>query len=501
MTLRSHRNRIRAALCLILCLALLFPCGVKADKSREQIIFEFLRDDMGFGANAPAIACGILANIYAETGGAPYNYDPNTTGDGGTSGGICGWHDGKDADNWTRLKNYCATHGYQWNTLEGQLNYLKYDLWESGRFNDTRGRLMALENDMHGAWYAAYLFCYWYEGPANRVQSAINRGYYAEMFWNRYVGDDAPVTSGDPAASTLSVSVTQGPVENKVYSSYFTSCSLRGTVNSNYPITCVDCYVSDAWGNKVSGYNGSGKFLTIDFSPAGWNGQRWDGRHFDIYWDGADANLPFSAIDNPGSYFYCVDATDVSGKTVAYRCLFHVIGCTGVSYTFYASENELYSSGNSAMGGSIPLPSLPNRPGFLFGGWRTGGTTYAAGTSYTFLSPGVVFSAVWDTCPHRWDTGVVTEPTLTAEGYTTFTCLDCGASEQRDFTDPLPPPSPVTGDMNGDHLLNEEDLRLLARHVSGIASLTNIAPADVNGDGNISAADLTALAEILTAAP
>ena len=494
--LRRMNRQLKAAVCLILCMALLFPCAARADKSREQIIFEFLRDEMGFGDNANAIACGILANIYAETGGAPYNYDPNTTGDGGTSGGICGWHDGTDADNWTRLKNYCASHGYQWNTLEGQLNYLKYDLWESGRFNDTRGRLMALENDMHGAWYAAYLFCYWYEGPANRVQSAIRRGSYAEDFWNKYVNSDKPVTSGDPETSTLSVNVTLGPTENKLYSDYFTSCSLRGTVDSNYPITSIDCYVSDAWGNKVSGYNRSGSWVTIDFAPTGWDGQRWDGRHFDIYWDGADANLPFSAIDYPGSYFYCIDAADVSGKTVAYRCLFHVIGRTAANYTFYSSENVVSSTGTSSMGKNITLPALANQPGFLFAGWLSNGTTYAAGESYKLLSPAASFLAVWNVCPHRWDEGVVTEPAIGAGGYTTYTCLDCGATEQRDFTDPLPP-SQIPGDLNGDYLLNEDDLHLLARHIAGIATLTDLSLADVNCDGNISAADLTALAGLV----
>lgn len=492
--LRRMNRQLKAAVCLILCMALLFPCAARADKSREQIIFEFLRDEMGFGDNAPAIACGILANIYAETGGAPYNYDPNTTGDSGTSGGICGWHDGKDADNWTRLKNYCASHGYQWNTLEGQLNYLKYDLFESGRFNDTRGRLMALENDMHGAWYAAYIFCYWYEGPANRVQSAIRRGSYAEDFWKKYVDPAAaPVTSGDPAQSTLSANVTLGPTENKLYSDYFTSCSLRGTVDSNYPITSIDCYVSDAWGNKVSGYNRSGSWVTIDFAPTGWDGQHWDGRHFDIYWDGADANLPFSAIDYPGSYFFCIDAVDVSGNTLAYRCLFHVKSRTAAAYTFYASENVISSTGTSSMGESITLPALDNQPGFLFAGWSTGGQTYAAGTKYPLLSPATAFTPVWNVCPHRWDSGVVTEPAIGKGGCTTYTCLDCGATEQRDFTDPLP----AAGDVNRDLVLSEDDLHLLARHVSGIATLTDISLADVNGDGMISAADLTALAGML----
>ena len=484
--LRRMNRQLKAAVCLILCMALLFPCAARADKSREQIIFEFLRDEMGFGDNANAIACGILANIYAETGGQ--NYDPTTyvSDVGGIAGGICCWYDSDSANgtkNLTRLKNYCASRGYQWDTLDGQLNFLKYELWESGNFNETRGRLMELENDMHGAWYAAYIFCRQYENPANRLERGIERGYYAENFWKKYVGPDArPVTSGDPSQSTLSVKLTKGPKENEIRD--VSSCSLAGTVDSNYPITFIDCYVANAYGNKVSG---------CDFTPKGWNGQRWDGRHFDIHWDGADDNLPFASIKNSGSYFFCIDATDASGKTLAYRCLFHVKSRTAAAYTFYSSENVVSSTGTSSMGRNITLPTLANQPGFLFAGWLSNGTTYAAGESYKLLSPATSFLATWRVCPHRWDEGAVTAPTPEAGGYTTYTCLDCGATEQRDFTDPLPP-SQIPGDLNGDYLLNEDDLHLLARHIAGIATLTDLSLADVSGDGNITAADLTALA-------
>lgn len=492
MSLYRISQRSKAALCLLLCLCLLIPYTVHAKKSNEQIIFEFLRDDMGFGNNAQAVACGILANMYAETGGQ--NYAPDTTGDSGTSGGICGWHDGTDADNWTRLKNYCKDHGYQWDTLGGQLHYLKYDLFDSGRFDDTRGRLMAVENDMHGAWYAAYLFCYWYEAPANRVSSAMRRGTYAEDFWHKYVDpSDQPVTSGDPAQSTLAANVTLGPVENKVYRDYFTSCSLRGTVDSNYPITGIDCYVSDAYGHVVSGYHRNGTYTTIRFSPTGRGSDHWDSRHFDIYWDGADANLPFSAIDDPGSYFFCIDAADVSGNTLSYRCLFHVIRPTESTYTFlYSPDGAAVGSGTAAMGSAITLPALGNQPGFLFAGWCCGSTFCNAGESFSLLAPEVDFYAVWDLCPHRWGQGIVTEPTIYAGGYTTYTCLDCGAEERRDLTAPLP--SDLPGDVNGDGLLTFEDLELLARHVADIAPLEDTSLADVNGDGSLSAADLTALA-------
>ena len=55
----------------------------------------------------------------------------------------------------------------------------------------------------------------------------------------------------------------------------------------------------------------------------------------------------------------------------------------------------------------------------------------------------------------------------------------------------------TVGDVNGDGIVDEGDLRALARHVAGIESLKDLSNADINGDGFISAADLTALARIL----
>ena len=61
------------------------PFDKIADKSSyESQIFKYLTEELGFNT---AAACGVLANIEAESG-----FNPNIYGDGGTSYGICQWH-------------------------------------------------------------------------------------------------------------------------------------------------------------------------------------------------------------------------------------------------------------------------------------------------------------------------------------------------------------------------------------------------------------------------
>ena len=57
------------------------------------------------------------------------------------------------------------------------------------------------------------------------------------------------------------------------------------------------------------------------------------------------------------------------------------------------------------------------------------------------------------------------------------------------------------GDVNGDGVVDQADLVVLARFMAGIDDLEDTTRADINGDGIYSAADLTALARMLEAQP
>ncbi|HCI73326.1 MAG TPA: hypothetical protein DHV42_02150, partial [Lachnospiraceae bacterium] len=125
-----------------------------------------------------AAACGILANIYCESG-----FRTNAIGDSGTSVGLCQWHNGR----WTNLRNYAPD---EWQTLEGQLSFMRYELL--GRYNATLRYIRGVSDDEQGAYDAAYYWCMHYEMPDRIVSRSTTRGYLAKnVYWKRYgLGED-----------------------------------------------------------------------------------------------------------------------------------------------------------------------------------------------------------------------------------------------------------------------------------------------------------------------
>lgn len=81
----------------------------------EEKIWNFLRAQ-GFSAEA---AAGIMGNMYAESGCQPDITEVN--GYGGY--GLCQWTFGRKTD----LMNWCANNGYDYKSLEGQLNFMMYE--------------------------------------------------------------------------------------------------------------------------------------------------------------------------------------------------------------------------------------------------------------------------------------------------------------------------------------------------------------------------------------
>ncbi|MCD8357241.1 MAG: phage tail tip lysozyme [Clostridia bacterium] len=151
-----------------------------AASTNANTIFEFFVKQMGYNA---AAACGVLANIKAES-----DFNPNCYGDKGTSYGICQWHN----ERFTALKNWCNANGYSWTSLNGQLNYLKKELsantsaylWNGLTINS---KMKAYANSSSGAYDAGYYWCYYYEVPANRGSVAVSRGTQAKnTYWPQF---------------------------------------------------------------------------------------------------------------------------------------------------------------------------------------------------------------------------------------------------------------------------------------------------------------------------
>ncbi|MGN0204637.1 MAG: phage tail tip lysozyme [Coprococcus sp.] len=144
----------------------------------ETDIFYFMIEEMDYNQ---AAACGVLANIYCESG-----FDPNEEGDNGTSYGICQWHDTSEGSGrLTDLKNFCAENGYDYTSLNGQLQFLKYELENS--YSSVNKYMKNVKNTEDGAYDAGYYWCYNFEVPANTEETSVSRGNLAkDTYWPEY---------------------------------------------------------------------------------------------------------------------------------------------------------------------------------------------------------------------------------------------------------------------------------------------------------------------------
>ena len=127
------------------------------------------------GFNSAAI-CGILANIEHESG-----FNTTAVGDGGTSYGLCQWHNGR----WDSLNNFCANNGYDPSSLEGQLEYLCYEL--ENKYPGVYEKLQNVPDTPEGAYEAAYEWTVHFEVPSYRDSKGRSRGETAKTkYWETY---------------------------------------------------------------------------------------------------------------------------------------------------------------------------------------------------------------------------------------------------------------------------------------------------------------------------
>ena len=124
-------------------------------------IFYFLTSYMGLNT---AAACGILANIEHESG-----FNVHAVGDGGDAYGLCQWN----SRNW-ELRAFCASNGYDYTTMEGQLYFLEYEL--NTGYSSVYSYLRSVPDSGDGAYNAAYYFCVNFEIPQDKETKGYNRG-------------------------------------------------------------------------------------------------------------------------------------------------------------------------------------------------------------------------------------------------------------------------------------------------------------------------------------
>lgn len=135
-----------------------------------DIIFRFLIQEMDFNE---AAACGILANILAES-----RFSPLCNGDEGHSIGLFQWQ-GMRRD---ALNYFCKVNNLDPTLLQSQLIYFRYEMMTN--YPKTYECCRNVENSAEGARSAASIFCINYEAPAHRWWNGKQRGMTAaEIIW------------------------------------------------------------------------------------------------------------------------------------------------------------------------------------------------------------------------------------------------------------------------------------------------------------------------------
>ena len=164
---------------MLLLLVTLLPVPARAavqdSLAVERQVYTYLTEEMEFNS---AAACGVLANIEYESA-----FQLTVLGDGGTSFGLCQWHAGR----YTMLRNYCQSRNLDYRTVQGQMEFLRYELGST--YNALLTALRTVENSRDGAYRAGWLWCTQFERPADMERKAVTRGNTARYkYWNRYNG-------------------------------------------------------------------------------------------------------------------------------------------------------------------------------------------------------------------------------------------------------------------------------------------------------------------------
>ncbi len=258
------------------------------NKTNEENVFDYFVRYVGLNE---AGACGVIANIKAESG-----FNPNALGDkiNGvyTSYGICQWHNSR----WNNLKTFCQVYEEDWESLEGQLKFLQYELEHN--YKHVLKALKEVDNTPEGAYEAGYVFCAKFEIPANTEVKADGRGKVArDTYWPRYgkdAGDDndkdADGRDGDKSENKDGKKTSAGPTvlewKNEDGKNYWYEDGVRqGTLDDaqgvigDGTVRGREIYdpVSDGWYWLDAAYNGAKAVNKEVWIPYIFNGEeKWD---------------------------------------------------------------------------------------------------------------------------------------------------------------------------------------------------------------------------------
>lgn len=184
-----NKRRMIFLLSIILSVTFLFSAAAPsafAAEDNETKIYNYLRSELGCNT---ATACGILSNIFEESGFDPEAYNP--------AGyyGLFQWGGYRQS----ALRSFCPDN---YNTIEGQLRYLKHELEtnESGAWSMMQG----IENTAEGAYTAACRWAQYFE-RCDSGHYALRGSRAQTVYWPNHESDAAP-----PEITVQPASVTAG---------------------------------------------------------------------------------------------------------------------------------------------------------------------------------------------------------------------------------------------------------------------------------------------------
>lgn len=144
--------------------------------ANESVIYEFLINSLNCNM---ATAVGILANIERESG---FNPKAEANYNGYIYYGICQW----GASRYEDLKNYCSAKGYSYDSLKGQLNFLKYELTSTEK--SAWNKMQGIEDSAQGAYTAGYNWARYFERCA-AVYYEVSAKRAKEVYWPKYLSE------------------------------------------------------------------------------------------------------------------------------------------------------------------------------------------------------------------------------------------------------------------------------------------------------------------------
>ena len=188
-----NRKRIVSCLLIVAMLTAVFPAlnlsrtDANAATSNEETIYNYFKNTMNVNT---AVACGVLANIKAESNFSPTASCIDTNGL--TSYGICQWNGSR----FTSLKNFCSARGLSYSDINAQLQYLRSELEgsESYAWNKVKGQ----SNTADGAYTAGYNWAQFFERCAHYYngvdQYAVRANSAKNTYWPKYNNPDPEPT-------------------------------------------------------------------------------------------------------------------------------------------------------------------------------------------------------------------------------------------------------------------------------------------------------------------